>query len=97
MFFFFVILFVIVVLATSAGIGLGYLLHWMLTIGLDSAIIAGAIFSYMAVSLTIKLITSLNKAESENDEIFILTENFGRVASPLHKGKEKNNKANIPC
>jgi len=90
-FFFPLVLFVILILTTLTGVGLGYLLHWMLPIGLDSAIIAGAIFSYMAISLTVKLVTSMGQKEYEDDdnEIFVPIESLGRMTRPYVRKKRK--------
>ncbi|TAE37190.1 MAG: hypothetical protein EAZ70_06230 [Runella slithyformis] len=91
MFFAILIFLVLFVLSSLVAVGIGYVLHWVLPINLDSAIIASTVLAYTAISLTIKLMGLFNSLQEEQEnEVIIPIKGIGRFAQPYVRKKRKN-------
>jgi divalent metal cation (Fe/Co/Zn/Cd) transporter len=65
----FLIIFILFALIVGlVGIGLGYLIHWILPISLDTSMILGFMLGYIAFNVARSFLKPLNKFQEEEEE-----------------------------
>jgi Kef-type K+ transport system membrane component KefB len=70
----FLIIFIVFALIVGlVGIGLGYLIHWILPITLDTSMILGFMLGYISFNVAKSFLKPLNKFEEDEEQEIVLS------------------------